>query len=215
MIKVAIVDDHPIFCATLAPVINGYEGYQVTILAYDGLDLIEKIAVTGCPDIIILDLSMPKMNGTETAIWLRDNHPTAKIILLSSFTNEIVLVRLLTLGVRGFLAKSVHPADLKDALHDIQEKGLYFHREESKRIAELLASIPTPASSPCNIPVSGREIEFLKLCCSEYTMKEIANLMNLSLRTIDDLRDTLCIKLKCSGRLGIIVYALANGVIHL
>src|SRR5258707_44251 len=103
MTTVALVDDHAILRDPLARGIDEFEGYKVTCLAGNGKELVEHIGLCGAPDIVILDLNMPVMDGYETAIWLQKNHPRAIVMMLSAYDSEMIMVRLLRTGVKGFM----------------------------------------------------------------------------------------------------------------
>jgi DNA-binding NarL/FixJ family response regulator len=117
MLKTVILaDDHIVLRNALATLINSFPGFNVINMADDGTEVVKAIESGYLPGIIILDLNMPKMDGFETAKWLHNNYPEIKILVLTMFDSEIALIRLLQMGVRGFLKKDIHPGELNNAL---------------------------------------------------------------------------------------------------
>ena len=119
MIKIALVDDHTLLRDSLASVINSFENCKVTLLANDGKELIDKLAIGNAPDIIFLDINMPNMDGYETALWLRKNNPTIIVLILTMYDTDLVLIKLLQHGVRGFLKKDILPEELNIAIQAV------------------------------------------------------------------------------------------------
>jgi DNA-binding NarL/FixJ family response regulator len=208
-IKIAIVDDHLLFASSLAKLIQTFSGYSVVFHAKNGLDLQEQLeAVDSNPDIILLDINMPVMNGHETIIWLTENHPNIKVLALSMDDNEDVILKMLRNGAKGYLLKDIHPEKLKEAMSEVLQRG-YYHSE--KVSAALLNSIGNDGKE--DVPVfKENQIIFMKLACSEMTYKEIADIMCLSPKTIDGYRQELFNKLEIKNRVGLVLYALKNNI---
>ncbi|MFT7628683.1 MAG: DNA-binding NarL/FixJ family response regulator, partial [Ulvibacter sp.] len=187
-IKIAIVDDHLLFASSLAKLIQTFSGYKVVFHAKNGLDLQNQLkTVDSHPDIILLDINMPVMDGHETIVWLTEHHPEIKVLALSMDDNEEVILKMLRNGAKGYLLKDIHPEKLKEAMSEVLQRG-YYHSE--KVSMALLNSIGVDGKD--DLPVfKENQIKFMKLACSEMTYKEIADVMCLSPKTIDGYRQDL------------------------
>lgn len=204
---IVIVDDHLLLAGSLEKLIQSFPGFKVLYHARNGLELQQKIkAGAELPDIFLMDINMPVMDGFETTEWLTENHPDSKVLALSMEDDEQVILKMLRHGAKGYLLKDIHPEKLKAALNEVITKG-YYHSE--KVAATLLHSLQ-PSSQKDEIKLKDNEVTFLKLACSEMTYKEIAEVMNLSPKTIDGYRQELFNKLHIKNRVGLVIYALKN-----
>src|SRR5689334_17138851 len=122
-IKIAIVDDHILLRKGLAALIDDFDDYKVLFEANNGKDFTEKVDVNSPPDIVLMDINMPEMDGYETALWIRKMLPACKVLALSMFDNDTAVLRMIKNGARGYVLKDIEPADLKLALNCIVTKG--------------------------------------------------------------------------------------------
>ena len=208
-----LADDHILLRDALATLINSFEELKVIAVAGNGEELIKFIKSGQMPDLILLDLNMPKMDGFETAIWIQKNFPAVKILVLTMYDSEIALIRLLQVGVKGFLKKDIHPAELKAALISVAENGYYYSQNTTGKLASLFQKNFTNQSSIEKSMLTNIEIDFLKLASTELTYKEIADKMKITPRVIDSYRDTLFDKLDIKSRVGLAIYAIKNGIV--
>lgn len=210
-----MVDDHKLFREGLTELINGFNNYRVLLEADNGRQLIEKLNPKDLPEIALLDVSMQEMDGYETAHWLRQYHPDMKILVLSMFDNEAAIIRMLRLGVRGYVLKDIRKKELKEALDSIATKGYYYSDLVTGKLIHTLNKMDDEKDGTLKelISMSEREIEFLKLACTELTYREIASKMCLSIHTIDGYRDALFEKLHVKSRVGLVLYGIRNRVI--
>ncbi len=207
--KLILADDHILLRDALANLINKFEEFTVIATAANGEEVIQAIE-NGCnPDIALIDLNMPKMDGYETAKWIAKNRPGVKIVILTMYNSEIALIRLLKAGVDGFLKKDIHPVELKTALLSVAAGEYYYSNHTTVKIASLFRKESALEKSI----LSDTEINFLKLASTEMTYKEIAKVMNLTPRHIDSFRDALFTKLDVKSRVGLAIYAVKNGII--
>ncbi|MFD2527642.1 response regulator [Flavihumibacter stibioxidans] len=216
MQKIAMIDDHNLLRSGLANIINEFNGFEVTLQAVNGRDFIEKMQTHEPPDIVLLDINMTVMNGYETAAWIRENLPQVKILVLSMLDTDYAFIRMLKLGARGFMIKDSHPDQFYRALVEIRDNGIYMNEILSPKMAHRLNKdySQTIDAAPNLIPrLSDKEIEFLKLVCSEMTYREIAMEMGISHRTADGYRDTLFNKLGVCTRVGLVLYSIKNGIV--
>jgi DNA-binding NarL/FixJ family response regulator len=211
-IKIAMVDDHVLMRDALAVVIGNFDNCEVKIRASNGADLIQQIKKSALPDVIILDINMPEMDGYETALWIKDNYPEINIIILTMYDSEIALIRLLQAGVKAFLKKDTHPKELEFAIESVVETGYYYSQNSSGKLANVFRN-PTRNFSTHPVLLTENEISFLKLSSTELTYKEIAKQMFISPRTVDNYRDSLFEKLNVKSRVGLAMYAIKNGIV--
>jgi two-component system, NarL family, invasion response regulator UvrY len=211
-IKVAITDDHILLRNALARVVNSFEGYTVLLEADNGKDLRNKIMKHLVPDMVLLDVNMPEMDGFETTQWLRKNHPHIKILVLSMLSDEKTIIKMFRLGVTGYLLKNTDADELKKALDAVLNKNVYLSEYVSAKLVSGLHTDTEENSKP--ILLNEREKEFLHWVCTELTYKDIAEKMNLSPRTVDDYRQSLFTRLKVHSRVGLVLYAIRNGIVE-
>lgn len=215
-IKVALADDHVLLRNGLANLIGSFGGYKVVFEANNGGDFIELIKPATVPDIVLMDINMPGMDGYETTLWLKKNYPLVKVLALSMYDNENAIIRMFKAGAKGYILKDCEPAELRTALDAIYCKGFYYSEMVTGRLIHTINQMDDEDSRTTNlVQLSDREIEFLKLACSELTYKEIADKMFLSPRTIDGYRDALFEKLNVKTRVGLVMYAIKNGIVNL
>lgn len=213
-VKIGLVDDHIMIRDTLANAIRSFDEFDISLLAENGKDFISKLNRTNIPEILILDLNMPEMDGHETIYWLLKNHPEIKILVLSMYDAES-LIHLIKVGVRGFVKKGAPPSELKQAIQSILTTGTYCSLTVTSRLFGLMKDLGTKNSYWGTIILNECEISFLKLVAMELTYKEIAQKMKVSPRTVDNYRDALFLKLNVKSRVGLVVYAIKSGIVTL
>lgn len=216
-IKVGMVEDHVLFRNSLSTTLNTFDNCEVVLEASNGQEMIQKFSNsnTEIPDIILLDLNMPIMDGFETANWLKKHYPNVSILMLTMYDSELTLIRLLQAGVKGFIKKDIEIAELKFAIAALQSSGYYYSNSTTGRLANLFRGSARDLSRFQNAILDSQQLEFLKLACSDLTYKEIAQKMGLSPRSIDGIRDQLFVKLDVKSRVGLAIVAIKNGLINL
>lgn len=207
-IQIALVDDHRLFRSGIAALISNLNRYSILFEASDGEDMIRKINSRLKPDIILMDINMPKMDGISASRWLRSNHPGIKIIVLSMFEDAEKVLAMVKMGVKGYLLKDAEPDEFAEALVKVSHNEIYYPSFVTKH---LIHNIDADASIA---KLNSREIEFLKLATTEYTYKEIADQMCVSSRTVDGYRDQLFEKLHIKSRIGLVLFAIKNKLIE-
>lgn len=216
-VKLALVDDHTLFRKGLRSLIEMVsDDYSILFEAENGKDLQQKISKDNQPDIILLDIHMPDMDGFEAVQWLNEHYPLIKILVVSMVQKEETIVKMLRLGVKGYLCKDVEPKELAEALHSVMNKGYYYTDFVTGKLVHSLQNNNEDASKRNNAALmNDREKEFLKLACTEMTYNEIAAQMYLSPKTIDGYRNALFEKLNVKTRVGLALYAVKNGFVEL
>jgi len=211
VIKIALADDHVLLRTALSAVINKTGNSFVVIEASNGNDLIAKIEAGNVPDIILLDLNMPELDGYETAKWLQMNYPNIHIIMLTMYDTEPMMIRLLKAGVKGFLRKDTDSKELQSAIHSVMKTGFYFTNNTTGRLVNLFSK-SQEHSMLMKSMLSEMEIRFLRWVCTDLTYKEIAKEMHLNVRAIDNMRDNLFGKLEVKNRVGLVMYSIRHGI---
>jgi two-component system invasion response regulator UvrY len=208
-IKVVLVDDHILLRTGLRGLIDSFDNCTVLFEANNGRDFISKLKAKEIPDMVLMDINMPEMDGYETTLWIKNNHPDIKVLALSMYDNENAIIRMLRAGVKGYILKDCDPSELKYAINSIITSGFYY----TENVTGKLISIVSKKDNDDEL--NEREIAFLKLVCSELTYKEIADKMYKGARTIDGYRDALFEKLNVKTRVGLVLYAIKNGIVSL
>lgn len=214
-IQIALVDDHALLRNGLATLIIRL-GYTVLYERSNGKELIDGIDKNNLPDLILMDINMPELDGYETTLWLKKNYPSVNVIALSMYDDESAIIRMIKNGARGYILKDTNPNELKQAIDSVMTKGFYYSDLVSGR---LIRSIQDGDEDDNNskklvLGLNEKETEFLKLSASELTYKEIAAQMHVSPRTIDGYRDDLFQKLNIKSRVGLVLFAIKNAIIH-
>ena len=218
MPKVVLVDDHVLLRSALARIIHLFPGYEVLFEANNGRHFIQMLDPGNLPNIVILDVTMPVMNGYETSQWITANHPGIKVIALSMLKDERVVIRMLRSGAKGYLLKDTEIDELKKAMEEVSNRGLYINEILYKNIIHSISSSQEETEEleqQVAMNLTEREKEFLRWLCTDKSYKEIAAEMYLSPRTVDGYRDTLFEKLKVASRIGLVLFAVRNEVAQL
>ena len=221
-LKIAIVDDHNLFRKGLIKVINlsdKGEKYSVLFEAENGNDFKEKLNKNLLPDIILMDIDMPDMDGYETVAWLRTHYPDISILVVSMVESEESIIRMVRLGVQGYLSKDIEVEDMQNALESISNKRSYY----SDVVSAIMADNIRRGMDKTNRGkehenwrlLSEKELEFIKLACTELTYQQIADKMNLSAKTIEGYRESTFNKLVVKNRVGLVIYAIKTGIVKL
>jgi len=214
--RIALVDDHALLRNGLASLIQTFEGYSVLFEADNGKDFIRQLQTHSVPDIILLDVTMPEMNGFETAAWINKNASSIKILVLSMMDNDEVVISMIKEGARGYILKDSKPAIFKQALDNIRDTGFYMNELVSNKMLNYLSHDENKGKEISAISqLSPRELTFLQYACSEMTYKDIATEMQVSPRTVDGYRDELLKKLNLQSRVGLVLFAIKNGLYKL
>lgn len=206
---IVIVDDHLLIAKALEGIIGNFEDFEVIDVAENGKDMIDKFeSGQTIPDIILLDISMPVMNGFETASWLKENHPNIKVMALSMQGDDNSVIKMIRNGAKGYLLKNTHPKDLEIALTKLSSDGFFYPDWASKII---FSNMSDEKNNEKKKKISEREKEFLTYTVTELSYKEIAEKMCCSPRTVESYRDQLCEKFDLKTRVGLAVFAIKNG----
>lgn len=206
---VVVVDDHTLLSQAIGSMVNTFNEFQVLYTCKNGQDLIEKFSSSEfeTPDVVLMDINMPIMNGIETTEWISKSYPDVNVMALSVEDDDSTILKMLKAGAIGYLLKDTEKTVLEKALLEVVENGFY----HTKNVTNLLMK-SISGKIEKEIIFREKEIEFMRLSCTELTYKEIADQMNLSPKTIDGYRDTLFTKLCVKNRVGLVMYAIKNKI---
>jgi DNA-binding NarL/FixJ family response regulator len=215
-IPIAVVDDQHLIRKALAVLINMFPNYYVLLDAENGKDLQEQLNPVQLPKIVLLDITMPVMDGYETAEWLHTVYPQIKVLALSTMDAESAIIRMIKHGARGYLLKDANTSELKQAFEEVMSKGYYYNEIITQKVLQSIHYLVDEKNPlPTFAKLTDRELQFLKLACSEKTYQQIAQEMYVSERTIDGYRDALCKKLNLNTRVGLVMFAIKNHLVIL
>ena len=214
MHKIILVEDHFLMAQAISQVIEKNNQYKVLKICRNGKELMQLLTEQKLsPDLIMLDINMPVMNGFETAEWLQEEFPKIKFITLTMNDDEASLIKMFTLGAKGYILKDADEDHLLDAIRIVIKDGFYFSEHASQILFGAMNFKQNKLSSAKpEIQLREKEIELLKWSCTELTYKEIAAKMNLSPKTIDGYRESIFEKLELHSRVGMAVYAIRHGI---
>ena len=213
---IALVDDHTLLRSGLASIIKSFEGYSVLFEANNGKEFIAELKKYPPPDIVLLDINMPEMNGIETAKWMKENIPATRILVLSVMDTDGVIISMLKHGARGYILKDSKPAVFRQALDNIRDTGFFMNELISNKMLNYVTHEDDKGHGVNIISqLTDNETTFLQLSCTELTYKEIAEKMKISPRTVDGYRDHLLKKLNVQSRIGLVIFAIKYGLYKL
>jgi two-component system, NarL family, invasion response regulator UvrY len=211
---VALVDDHALLRSGLASIINGFDGFSVLFEAGHGKEFIDQVDIQNPPNIVLLDINMPVMDGYETAIWIKKNLPSSKVLVLSMLTNDMPIIRMLRNGVKGYLIKDSMPNVFKEALESIRDNIFYVNEQvRDKLIKYVSKEEDQDQGTKLLLNITEQEAQFLQLICADKNYKDIALEMGVGARTLDTFRDNLFKKLGVNTRVGLVLFAIKQGIV--
>ena len=214
MNSIALVDDHVLLRQGLASLIKTFPDYEVVFEADNGVDMINKLKHAK-PSAILLDVHMPHKNGFESAAWLKKNRPEIKILALSMSDEEEIIIKMLQSGAHGYILKNTTPDELKNGLQTVLEKGYYLN--EALGASVITSFTRTPKSENVYDPelFTAKELQFIRLSCTELTYNEIADEMIISPKTIDFYKAAIERKTGIKNRVSLALFALKNGIVNI
>lgn len=207
-ISIAIVDDHTLFRSGLASLLEEFDEIDIRFQAVNGVDLQKKIVIQPDIDIVLMDINMPVMDGYAATKWVKTNYPKVHVLALSMLEEEKAIIAMLKAGAGGYMLKESTPLELLNAIKVVVEKGFFVNEVVSGRLLVALKEVDKTTFTP-------RELTFLQYCSTELTYKEIADLMNVSPRTVDNYRESLFAKLNIKSRTGLVVYGIKHQIISI
>lgn len=206
--QIIVVDDHILFSQSLKMLLNSFDNFEVYNTFENGKVFVDFLASN--PeleiDLVLLDVNMPILDGIQTMKWVGEHRPHLKVLALSLNDDEETIIKMLKNGARGYLLKDTSPEIFEEAMSAVIQSGIYYTELVSGILINRYDKIKN------KIQLRDKEIEFVKLCCTEKTYKEIADNMNISPKTVEGYREEIFSKLELKSRVGLVLYAIKNKI---
>ena len=207
---IVIVDDHLLFGQSLEVLISKFEGYEVLAILNNGKELTQYyLHKRKIPDLVLLDVKMPVMDGVQTMQWLKENKPNQKVLALTMEDDENTIIKMLRGGAKGYLLKDVNPESFEFAMKMVIEQGYYWN---GKMESAMRNSDEFDAAKNKEKELTEKERVFMQHACSELTYKDIAGQMGLSPKTVENYRESVFRKFEVKTRVGLVIYCIKNGL---
>ncbi|MGO3181744.1 MAG: response regulator [Aequorivita sp.] len=205
--SVVVVDDHVLLSQAIGGLVQGFEEFNVLYLCKNGAELLDKFQENpkNIPDLVLMDIKMPILNGIETTEKLKTSYPDVKVLALSIEEDEYTILKMLRAGAKGYLMKDTKMDILQKALLEVMKSGHYYTNTVSQI---LMGSLEKDVDTN----IKERELEFIKLACTEMNYKEIAETMFCSYKTVEGYRDSLYRKLGIKNRIGLVLFAIHHNL---
>jgi len=211
-ITVMIADDHQIFREGFFTLFKKRDDIKIVGQAGDGKELLER-SLTLKPDVVFMDIKMPTMDGIEATAALKQKLPNTKVIALSMFNDDNLVLDMMEAGAKGYLLKNTHKTEIANAIYSVCNGEMYYCKETSDKLIRLLSKSQTHDSdSDKKSLFTPKEIEIIIKICQGDSNKEISDSLHLSIRTIEGYRNKIHEKMKVRNTAGIVVYAIKNGL---
>lgn len=211
--KIAVVDDHILFRTGIVSLLKDYDDIDIIFQAANGVDLLKNIK-TAKPDVVLLDIQMPEMDGIQATIALKELHPEIKIVILTMHNEDEFIFDLMSKGANGFVPKNKSLDVLIEAIRSVMEKGYYYNDQITNALLngnnEHLKIPDTNTASE----LTEREREIVKLICAQKSIKEIAEILDISPRTVDTHKNNIFIKTGAKNIIGVALYAVQSKLIN-
>ena len=213
-IKVAIADDHVLFRAGVKSALSVHKDIKMIAEADNGMQLLTVLKHVQ-PDVILLDIQMPIMDGINTLPEIKKLYPEIKVIMLTMHNDHSMISKLMELGANSYLTKNSDSEIIYQAVKTVHEQEYYFNQLTNKALIDgLRVKRQAEASLPVDAKLSDKEISILRMICEEKSTKEIADLVDLSPRTVEAIRDKLKVKTGAKSLAGLVMYAVKSGIIE-
>ncbi|MCW3074634.1 MAG: LuxR family transcriptional regulator [Flaviaesturariibacter sp.] len=210
-LRLVIADDYPLFLEGLHLLLEQQDEVHIVGEAHNGTELLEKVA--SCkPDVVITDIQMPQMDGVTATRIIRSRFPDTKVIALTMFNEEHLIVDMIEAGAGGYLLKSTSKGELLKAVQSVADGYNYFCNHTSIRLSKLIAQSRSPLLHPSEPLFTEKEIDIIRLICEQHVSKQIADLTSLTHRTVEKYRDRIMNKTGSKNVVGIVIYAIKNGI---
>lgn len=213
-VKIIIADDHNLFRSCLRSLLNKKANIDIIGEAANGHDLM-RLLKRMHPDLVLLDLKMPGMNGLEAIEQLKETYPDIKIVVISMFDNEQFIIHSLELGVNGYLLKTADPEEIETTIETVMEKEYCFNQDITNIMRKNLGKRSHIPNSDSTVEFTKRELQIIKLVCHEMTNHEIGKELHLSPRTVEGHRKRILDKIGAKNIAGLVCYAIKHGIVEM
>jgi DNA-binding NarL/FixJ family response regulator len=213
IIKVIIADDHALFRSGVKTALSVKKDVDLIAEADNGMQLLNLLKHME-PDVILLDIQMPIMDGIATLPEIRKMYPHVKVIILSMHNDHSMISKLMEIGANSYLTKNTDSENIYNAIKTCYEQEFYFNELTNKALLTGLRTKRIEPSLPLEANLTEKEVTILKMMCEEKTTKEIADIVEISPRTVEAIRDKLKTKTGAKSMAGLVMYAVKNGIIQ-
>jgi DNA-binding NarL/FixJ family response regulator len=212
-INIAVVDDHILFRTGVVSLLKDHERIQVTIQASNGKELLSTLKQYALPHIVLLDIQMPEMNGIQTTQALKELYPDIKIIILTMHNEDEFIYDLMSKGANGFIPKNKSVDTLLEAINSVMERGYYYNDQITEALIKGNNGNIKALEHLSEASLTDREIEVVKLICAQKSNKEIAEILDISPRTVDTHKNNIFLKTGAKNVIGVALYAVQSKLI--
>lgn len=210
-IRIAVANDHEIFRKAISDSLSCEYGFNVVFQAENGVELLFELERNQV-DVVILDILMPVMSGKDVLLIMKDKHPETKVVVLNRYEEDLVAIDVIRKSAHAYLPKSCGVEELIDTIYQVVNKGVCFSEKIPYGLIEKSNEISDVKWSGKNTSLSERELDILRLICEEKCSREISHHLNISERTVENHRYKISKKIGTSHGIGMLVYALQNGL---
>lgn len=209
-IRIALVDDHLLFRKGIGNLLSEFSDIHIVFDAANGVELQKQLALYPDIDVILMDITMPQMNGYVSTSWVKTNYPLVHILALSMLDDDDAVIGMLRAGAGGYVIKESSPAELYHAINEIKSKGVFINEMVS---GKMLRNVQGIGDMKNQLQLTERELEFINLCASELTYKEIADKMAIAARSVENYRENIFEKLQVKSRVGLVLFGIKHKLI--
>ncbi|MDE3125714.1 MAG: response regulator transcription factor [Bacteroidota bacterium] len=215
LIRIALVDDHALFRSGIAALLKEFEDLQIVFEASNGKELQFLLPEHQPIHVVLMDIKMPGLNGFDTTEWIISNYPQTAVLALSMFDESTDIIKMLKAGAGGYLLKESSLEELYTAITTIHRDGFFSNELVSDKLIKSLKSGRHIEDWYEQYNLNQKELEFLRLCATELTYKQIAETMGVAERTVENYRQSLSEKLEIKNRVGLALFAIKNKLVSL
>ena len=213
-IQLAIADDHEVYRDGLKALLESSEEFEIVAEASTGKQLV-LLCEEKAPDVVLTDIMMPVMDGIKATLFLAEHLPSVRVIALSMFNQDHLILDMLNAGASGYLIKNAHKKEIIEAIYSVYKNKPYYCSSTSYKLARLIGNSQFGPKTKQKIFFSEKEMEIIKLICEEKTSKEIGDKLNMSARTAEEYRYRIREKMGVKGTAGMVIYAIKNDLFRL
>ena len=213
-IQLAIADDHEVYRDGLKALLESSKEFEIVAEASTGKQLV-ALCEEKVPDVVLTDIMMPVMDGVKATLFLAEHLPSVRVIALSMFNQDHLILDMLSAGASGYLIKNAHKNEIIEAIYSVYKNKPYYCSSTSCKLARLIGNSKFGPKAKQKIFFSEKEMEIIKLICEEKTSKEIGDKLNMSARTAEEYRYRIREKMEVKGTAGIVLYAIKNDLFRL
>jgi DNA-binding NarL/FixJ family response regulator len=215
-INIVVTDDHALFRKGLSNIIRNFDFIESVEEASDGIELLKHLLHCKVfPDLVILDIKMPNLDGIETNKRLKEQYPNLKVIILSSVDEDQFILQMIKAGVSGYLLKNASEEELRKTITEVIENDYYYSDKITQLLHRSIVDKDVNNKARIHNKITARELEVLELICKEHKADEVAEMLNISRRTVEGHKRSLMEKTCTTNTVGLAIFAIRNGLVKI